>query len=141
MELPEASDWILVRFADDLTPARLQDAANIGQGGLLGVGRPGGRRGGRGPGVAAVVEHPVDGEGHSRAKHAPRELPPHRGGPAAAGGAERAADRRVERGGLRRPRRGEVVGGDRGQGLVRRRGHALRALELLVLVLPVGASR
>lgn len=141
MEVPEAGDWILVRLADDLTPPRLQDAANIGQGRLLGVGSPGGRRGGRGPGVAAVVEHPVDGEGDPRAKHGPRELPPHRGGPVAAGGAERAPDRRVERGGLRRPRRGELVGGDRGQELMRRRGHALRALELLLLMLPVGASR
>ena len=158
MEVPEASDMILVRCADEVPSPRLQDAADIGEGSLLAaeskktptrqsehraraeeggyregwlellrVGRPGGRRGGREPGVAAVVEHPVDGERDFRPENGPGELRPYRGGPAAAGGDEGAPDRRVDRRGvLRRPRRGEVVGGDRVQGLVRRRGHALR---------------
>lgn len=35
VEVAEASDWILVRLADELPPPRLQDAANIGQDRLL----------------------------------------------------------------------------------------------------------
>jgi hypothetical protein len=42
----------------------------------------------------------------------------------------------VERGGVRpRRRRGEVVGGDRAQGLVQRGGHGVPLLQLLLLLL------
>jgi hypothetical protein len=42
----------------------------------------------------------------------------------------------VERGGVRpRRRRGEVVGGDRAQGLVQRSGHGVPLLQLLLLLL------
>lgn len=35
MEVGEASDWILVLVAEELPPSRLEDAADIGQYGLL----------------------------------------------------------------------------------------------------------
>jgi hypothetical protein len=35
VEVWEAGDGILVRFADEVPPARLQDTADIGQGSLL----------------------------------------------------------------------------------------------------------
>jgi len=100
--------------------------------GALRVGSPRRWRGGWEPGEAAVVEHPVDGEGDGRTEHGPAELPPHRGG---AVRVERAPERRVERGGVRpRRRRGEVVGGDRAQGLVQRGGHGVPPPPLLLLL-------
>jgi len=164
VEVWEAGDGILVRVADEVPPARLQDTADIGQGSLLAekvtprknqqdskgekenfqaswlkgkigalrVGGPGRRRGGREPGEAAVVEHPVDGEGDGRTEHGPAELRPHRGG---AVRVERAPERRVERGGVApRRRRREVVGGDRAQGLVQLGGHAVPLLQLQLLL-------
>lgn len=95
----------------------------LGKVGALRVGGPGGRRGGRKPGEAAVVEHPVDGEGDVRAEQGAAELPPHGGG-VRGSGAEHAPEGRVERRGVRPGRRGgQVVGGDRAHGLVRRGGH------------------
>jgi hypothetical protein len=42
----------------------------------------------------------------------------------------------VERGGVRpRRRRGEVVGGDRAQGLVQRGGHGVPLLQLLLMMM------
>lgn len=37
MEVSEAGDGILVRVADEVPPARLQDTADIGEGSLLAV--------------------------------------------------------------------------------------------------------
>lgn len=123
MEVWEAGDGILVRVADEVPTTRLEDTADIGQDSLLGVGRPGRRRGRREPGEATVVEHPVDGEGDRRTEHGPAELAPHFGGSVRV---ERAPERCVERGGVRpRRRRGEVVNGDRPQGLVQRGGHGV----------------
>lgn len=123
MEVWEAGDGILVRVADQVPTTRLEDTADIGQDRLLGVGRPGRRRGGREPGEATVVEHPVDGEGDRRTEHGPAELAPHFGGSVRV---ERAPERCVERGGVRpRRRRGEVVNGDPPKGLVQRGGHGV----------------
>jgi len=67
----------------------------------------------------------VDGEGDVRAEQGPADLPPHGGGVrVAVAGAERAPEGCVERGGVRPGRGGgQVAGGDRGQGLVRRGRH------------------
>lgn len=107
--------------------------------GALRVGGPGGRRGVREPGEAAVVEHPVDGEGDVRAEQGPAELPPHGGGVrgAGAGLVEHEPEGCVERGGVRPGRRGgQVAGRDRAQGFVRRGGgHDVLLLQLLLLLL------
>jgi hypothetical protein len=40
VEVTEAGDWVVVGFADELPPPRLQDAADIGEGRLVAAESP-----------------------------------------------------------------------------------------------------